>query len=90
MFQAQQKNMKLMIDELSSVQKQNAESQQERMSAIAARGQQENNVIQQLKAIVAEKESKVKTLEQELTQLKHMVRVISPLIPQYTIGQQNK
>lgn len=67
--------MKTMIEELTLLQKENQQSQADRMSAITAKNQQENNVIQQLKAIVSEKEAKVKQLEQDLMQLKQAVRL---------------
>lgn len=64
--------MKTMIEQLSSIQQENHQEQEQRMKAVSAKHQQ-NNVIQQLKEIVSEKESKVKQLEQELTQLKQAV-----------------
>lgn len=71
--QAQQASMKTMIEELTALQKESQQSQQDKMSAMAAKNQQENNVIQQLKTIVSEKEAKVKLLEQELIHLKQAV-----------------
>lgn len=65
--------MKTMIEQLTAVQKENKQNQDQKMNEIAARTQQENNMIQQLKAIIVEKENKVKQLEQDLIQLKQMV-----------------
>ena len=65
--------MKTIIEQLSEVQKKQQETRQDQESIVTARTQQENNVIQQLKTIVGEKEGKVKQLEQELLQLKQAV-----------------
>jgi len=65
--------MKAMIEQLTALQKETQATQQDRMSEMTAKTQQENNVIHQLKAIVSEKESKVKLLEKELIQLKQTV-----------------
>ena len=67
--------MKTMIEQLTALQKENQESQQNKMSEMTARTQQESNIINQLKAIVNEKEGKVKILEKELTQLKQSVSI---------------
>ena len=65
--------MKTMIEQLTQLQKENQLTQQDKMEAITAKNQQENNIISQLKQIVSEKEGKVKQLEQELVQLKQAV-----------------
>lgn len=74
LFQAQQASMKTIIEQLTALQKEHQVSNNDKVSAMAAKTQQENNIIQQLKAIVSEKEVKVKQLEQELVQLKQTVR----------------
>ena len=71
--------MKTIIEQLSEVQKKQQETRQDQESIVTARTQQENNVIQQLKTIVGEKEGKVKQLEQELLQLKQAVSTIKEL-----------
>ena len=65
--------MKTMIEQLTQLQKENQLTQQDKMEAITAKNQQENNIISQLKQIVSEKEGKVKQLDQELVQLKQAV-----------------
>ncbi|PVD35725.1 hypothetical protein C0Q70_02688 [Pomacea canaliculata] len=65
----QQTQLKQMLEE-SNVRKSDAEQKKEEaVKHLSQRNQQDNNVVGQLKAIVAEKESKVKQLEQELQQL---------------------
>lgn len=68
-LQKQQTQLKQMLEE-SNVQKSDAEQKKEEaVKHLSQRNQQDSNVVGQLKAIVAEKESKVKQLEQELQQL---------------------
>lgn len=44
--------------------------QQNKLNEMTAKQQHENNVVEQLKIIVADKETKVKVLENEIQQLK--------------------
>lgn len=64
-----------MLEDSSKSQKENGDKQQEKLKELAMKTQQDNNIVEQLKAIVTEKEAKVKILEEEVQQLKLNVRI---------------
>ncbi|KAK7495653.1 hypothetical protein BaRGS_00013100 [Batillaria attramentaria] len=66
----QQTQLKQMLDEANSLRTDAVRKKEEAAQQLTVKSQQDSNVVNQLKAIVADKEAKVKVLEQELEQLK--------------------
>lgn len=66
----QQSQLKQLLDEANSLRSDAIRKQEEATQQLSLKTQQDNNVVNQLKAIVADKEAKVKVLEQELQELR--------------------
>ncbi|XP_064617596.1 coiled-coil domain-containing protein 13-like [Liolophura sinensis] len=66
----QLQQLKSLLEDSSKNQKEKGDRQQEKLKELAMKTQQDNNIVEQLKAIVTEKEAKVKILEEEVQQLK--------------------
>lgn len=66
----QQTQLQKMLEETTLTKKENTQKQEEKLKQLSIKTQQDTNVVEQLKAIVAEKEAKVHILEDELKQLK--------------------
>ncbi|KAK6180709.1 hypothetical protein SNE40_008710 [Patella caerulea] len=66
----QQSQLKEMLDTSNSHQKQNNLNQQDMLNELSIKSQQDHNIVEQLKTIVAEKEFKVHRLEEEINSLK--------------------
>ncbi|KAL4228803.1 Coiled-coil domain-containing protein 13 [Mactra antiquata] len=66
----EQNNLRLQLEEAKKNQHNIKLEQQNKLNEITAKEQHEKNVVEQLKVIVADKETKVKVLENEIQQLK--------------------
>ena len=75
LFQAQQAQLQNMLEQTSETRKMNEVDSQEKVKQMEMKKQHDNNIVSQLKIIVAEKEAKVHTLEDEIRQLKLNVSV---------------
>jgi SMC interacting uncharacterized protein involved in chromosome segregation len=58
------------LEQTTTQQKENSQKSQHEIKQMSMKTQQDSNVVEQLKAIVAEKEAKVHRLEDEIQQLK--------------------
>lgn len=70
----QQTQLKQMLEESNSLRSDAIRKQEEAAQHLTQKTQQDSNVVNQLKAIVSDKEAKVKVLEQELQQLRESRR----------------
>jgi malonyl CoA-acyl carrier protein transacylase len=70
LFQGQQAQLQNMLEQTSETRKMNEVDSQEKVKQMEMKKQHDNNIVSQLKIIVAEKEAKVHTLEDEIRQLK--------------------
>jgi SMC interacting uncharacterized protein involved in chromosome segregation len=75
LFQGQQAQLQNMLEQTSETRKMNEVDSQEKVKQMEMKKQHDNNIVSQLKIIVAEKEAKVHTLEDEIRQLKLNVSV---------------
>ncbi|KAH9519253.1 Coiled-coil domain-containing protein 13 [Bulinus truncatus] len=66
----QQAQLKQLLDEHTKHQQQQQQHQQQQLQHMSIKSQQDSNIVEQLKAIAAQKESHVKILEMELQHLK--------------------
>ncbi|XP_064644578.1 coiled-coil domain-containing protein 13-like [Lineus longissimus] len=66
----QQTQLKLMLDETTNLQKQTEDFSEKKVKELEQRSQQDSNIVEQLKRIVADKEAKVKQFEEEIRQMK--------------------
>lgn len=66
----QQSHLQQLLEQTANQQKETSHKSQQELKQMSMKTQQDNNVVEQLKAIVAEKEAKVHRLEDEIQQLK--------------------
>ncbi|ESO96414.1 hypothetical protein LOTGIDRAFT_159823 [Lottia gigantea] len=66
----QQAQLKDMLDQTTSQQRQNNLNQVDKLKEMAVKSQQESNIVEQLKCIISERELMVHRLEEEINQLK--------------------
>ena len=76
-LQKQQAQLKEMLDSASKMHKTREQTHEMTLKELGLRTQQDNNIVEQLKAIAAEKEAKVKALEEEINQMKQAVSVLN-------------
>ena len=69
-LQVQQAQLQKMLEQTSETKKMTEEDNQQKVKQMEMKKQHDNNIVQQLKLIVAEKEAKVHALEDEIKQLK--------------------
>ena len=73
--QKQQTQLKNALEDTSKSQKQSTKQQQETARQIEMKNQQENNLIEQLRLIVSDKENQIKSLEEEMKQMSFQVLI---------------
>ncbi|XP_011446340.3 coiled-coil domain-containing protein 13 isoform X2 [Magallana gigas] len=66
----QQSHLQQLLEQTANQQKETSHKSQQELKQMSMKTQQDNNVVEQLKSIVAEKEAKVHRLEDEIQQLK--------------------
>lgn len=66
----QQSHLQQLLEQTANQQKETSNKSQQELKQMSMKTQQDNNVVEQLKSIVAEKEAKVHRLEDEIQQLK--------------------
>lgn len=77
----QQSHLQQLLEQTANQQKETSHKSQQELKQMSMKTQQDNNVVEQLKAIVAEKEAKVHRLEDEIQQLKLNVSAyFSPIL----------
>ena len=80
LLQSKQSQMNSLLDEQSAQQRDSEKAEEERRRQTLLRQQQESNVVEQLKAIVTEKEAKVKKLTEEINNMRITVRLVRMFI----------
>lgn len=91
----QQTHLKSLLEEHSSQQAQQASQQAAQLQQMSMKSQHDNNIVEQLKAIAAQKEAQVKMLEMELQHLRvsytqnQTGNGAVPLTPQSTMTPQS-
>lgn len=75
LIKKQQSHLQQLLEQTANQQKETSNKSQQELKQMSMKTQQDNNVVEQLKAIVAEKETKVHRLEDEIQQLKLNVSV---------------
>ena len=73
--QKQQSHLQQVLEQTANQQKEHSQKSQQEIKQMSMKTQQDNNVVEQLKTIVAEKEAKVHRLEDEIQQLKLNVSI---------------
>ena len=66
--------MKQLVESSSQMQAQNKSQQENKLKELSMKTQQDTNIVEKLKNIIADKEATVKTLEQEINTMRMNVR----------------